>query len=239
MAIHYLECAALTDLPAGKKLALMAIADDADKTTRIGRVGLDGIMQWSGLKRSRALEVLKELVDDGYLVRHASGRIGRQAEFVVFPAGCCPLHGPVRGHTPTPGGSGPADPPPPPAPVDEPVDTAVDSPVDDAQRGSGTPDPAPRRGSGRGSATGSDSYRTPPYPPIELPPNPPPSGGRCDPTRPVHDNCRGCGTTRRQLTAADRKRTFATRHSCPVHGPAGWTNDGTCRGCAADRKAAS
>ena len=36
MAIHFLECAALADLPASKKLALMAIADDADKVTRIG-----------------------------------------------------------------------------------------------------------------------------------------------------------------------------------------------------------
>lgn len=109
MAIHFTECAALTELPASKKLVLMACADSADKDSRIAKPGLENVCRWSGLKKSRALEVIAELVAEGYLVRRSSGRAGRRAEFYVFPAGCCALHGPLH-HITT--GSGAPDPQP-------------------------------------------------------------------------------------------------------------------------------
>jgi hypothetical protein len=115
MAIHLLECAAHTNLPASKKLALMAIADDADKESRVGRAGLDAVMAWSGLKKSRALEVIAELVTEGFLRRESGGYIGHRAEFMVFPDGCCALHGPTRkgsarpDASPKPKGSAPSD----------------------------------------------------------------------------------------------------------------------------------
>lgn len=240
MAIHYLECAARTKLPAAKKLVLMAIADDADKQTRVGACGLQDIRDWSGLGRSQALAVIAELVTDGYLIRRAAGRAGRKAEFVVFPGGCCELHGAVPGHVPA--GSGSPDP----VPQSPSVDTAVDSTVEDlgtaSPAGSGEPDPAQVQGPMEGPEEGPAQTGPLPYPPIQEPPNPPPSGGRtgrCSTTTRPHSNCRGCGTTVRQLADADRRRRAAVRHRCDIHGPVGWTDSGTCRGCAADAKAAS
>jgi hypothetical protein len=187
MAGHYMDCAANTDLQASKKLVLMCIADDADKQSRIGRVGLDAIRTWSGLGRSRALEVIKQLVDEGYLVRHAAGRIGRQAEFVVFPAGCCPLHGPVPGYAP------------PAATVDDVEHT------DD--RGSGGPDPLSAAESREGPEEGPEEGPAQSGPPLELsikkPPNPPASqGAKCDHGR--TSGCRRCGTNPRAAQAAEQ-----------------------------------
>ncbi|TFV83132.1 hypothetical protein [Blastococcus sp. CT_GayMR16] len=207
MAGHYMDQAAhLVDMQAAKKLVLMCIADDADKLSRIGRVGLDAIMDWSGLKRSRALAVIAELVDEGYLVRHAAGRIGRQAEFVVFPGGCCPLHGPVPGYTP-------------------PTDNADEEQTEDLDTaGSDTADPLPdTAGSGQtdprsdveGPIEGPEEgpvqgpAATGPLPkrlnPQNTPQPPAERGAHCDPDGQPHPNCRGCGTTRRtgRVTPAD------------------------------------
>lgn len=187
MAGHYMDCAANTDLQASKKLVLMCIADDADKQSRIGRVGLDAIRKWSGLGRSRALEVVKQLVEEGYLARHAAGRIGRQAEFVVFPAGCCPLHGPLPGF----------------------VSATVDNPEDAAEGGSGGPDPLGEARSEEGPEEGPVQGPAQTGPPLELPiknpPNPPASqGAKCEHGR--SRNCRRCGTNPR---AADQRERLA------------------------------
>lgn len=102
MSIHHVECAALTSLPASTKLVLMAFADSADKDTRLAFPGLDNVMAWSGLRKSRALEVTSGLVKQGYLVRTGgSNATGprRRAEYLVFPAGCCLQHGRLNGHT--------------------------------------------------------------------------------------------------------------------------------------------
>lgn len=133
MAIHFTECAALTELPASKKLVLMACADSADKDSRIAKPGLENVCRWSGLKKSRALEVIAELVAEGYLVRRSSGRAGRRAEFYVFPAGCCALHGPLHHITTGSAGADPAPEGTPPASGSAPADTG----------GSGAPDPQP------------------------------------------------------------------------------------------------
>lgn len=101
MASHYSECALETDLPASKRLVLLAIADSANAGNRIGHPGFERMKKWSGLKaKSRVLEIVAELVDEGYIVRHRSGVKGRQAEFIVFPHGCCALHGPLPGYSP-------------------------------------------------------------------------------------------------------------------------------------------
>lgn len=196
MAIHFLECAALTDLPASKKLALMAIADDADKATRIGSVGLDGIMAWSGLKKSRALEVLSELVAEGYVSRHAAGRIGRRAEFVVFPNGCCSLHGPVKP------GSGVAD------PNEEPSTEGRGSDASDAEAKVERPEEGPIEGP---TATGplpiSLSLNTPN----------PRQAGACSPDQPIHERgCRACGTSPRQVAERER-RARPPKRECRLH----------------------
>jgi len=200
MAIHFTECAALTDLPAAKKLVLMACADSADKDTRVSLPGFETIRTWSGLGRAQAYAVITELLAMGYLARRAGGVAGRRAEFFVFPGGgCCPLHGrlpdytgPVPGEPETPGaGSGQADP----APA-----------VDDADPAA----PESGEGSGQGSDEGSGLDRTPSrLPGYENPPNPPasPGGARSSCKRKGHaarrrPNCRGCGTHPRAEEAA-------------------------------------
>jgi hypothetical protein len=60
---------------------------------------------------------------------------------------------------------------------------------------------------------------------------------RCSTTNPVHDRCRGCGTTTRQLAEADRRKAAATpRPPCRLHAGQDATS---CRSCAADAKAAA
>lgn len=201
MAIHLLECAATSTLPPSKKLALMALADDADKITRIGSVGLEGIMAWSGLKKSRALAVLAELVTEGYIRRHQAGRIGRRAEFVVFPAGCCALHGPVKP------GSGQAD------------------PVGNGSGGSGTADPSgsspadPKEeveGPKEGPVEGPTASGPLPIPLSKEPPNPRTAGG-CNPDKPLHEHgCRACGTSPRQIAEQARK-SRPPKRECRYH----------------------
>lgn len=184
MSIHHVECAALTTLPASTKLVLMAFADSADKDTRVAFPGMGNVMAWSGLKKSRALEVTRWLVTQGYLVR-ASGSNAtgpkRRAEYLVFPAGCCLQHGPTDGYDgPDPlntsagpdmntaNTSGTSD-----------VDNSITS--DAAELGtSGTPDPFGPNTSDLAVNTsdfGLEHVRSGPDP-SPLPPSvPPPSGG--------------------------------------------------------------
>lgn len=205
MAMHFTEAAALLQLPAAKKLVLMAFADSADKDTRVAIPGFDTILQWSGLKRSQAYDAITELVDDGYLARRSAGRSGRRAEFYVFPRGaCCPLHGPLPDYA-------------------EPPADGQEEARNDADSGSGEPDPGQKAaegdadvdepaaaapqpstatsGSGSGSGTGSGLDRTPSrLPGSENPPNPPGKpGGDCGCGR---KRCRACGTSPRAARRA-------------------------------------
>lgn len=92
MSGHLIGCAGLTDLPTSHKLALVAFSDSADDRTHIGFPGYEGVMQWACCSRGRAAELIRDLVDWGYLRHHKRGRRGQRAEYVVFPDGCCDLH---------------------------------------------------------------------------------------------------------------------------------------------------
>lgn len=147
MSNHLIDCAAETDLPASKKLALMACADSADRDSHIALPGLDMIMRWSGLGKSRALEVIAELCDEGYLRRVSAARRGHRAEFLVFAAiECCAMHEPADGN-----GSAQPDP------------KLGSARPDPNPKGSARPDPKRANGSDKGSDKGSDSYRTPSF----------------------------------------------------------------------------
>lgn len=224
MAIHLLECAAHTDLAPSKKLALMALADDADKVTRIGSAGLDGVMAWSGLKKSRALEVLAELVAEGFLRRERGGRIGRRAEFVVFPDGCCALHGPVK-----PGSAQPD-----PSEID-PQSPVSGSAVPDPSA-SDAPDPEPEvEGPEEGPIEGPVATGPLPIPLSKNPPNPRKAGG-CNPDKPVHEHgCRACGTSSRQKAERER-RARPPKRECRLH--RGQT-EGFCGPCRSEQLEAS
>lgn len=149
MSIHLLEQAALLKLQPSTKLAFMAFCDSADKDTGIAIPGLDQVLSWAGVGKSRGHEIVADLIEMGLLARVSGGRRGRRAEFRVYDRiACCPLHEPY--------GSGAAESAPP-----------------DPKLGSGPPDksapPDPnsplrvRLGSGLGPAQGGPlpNYPTP------------------------------------------------------------------------------
>lgn len=93
MSVHLIECAAEVQLPPALKLALLCFADSGSQDGRIAKPGLDNLMRWTGLKRSRALEVVKHLQELQLLAGHRPAYRGQRAEYVVFPNGCCERHG--------------------------------------------------------------------------------------------------------------------------------------------------
>lgn len=231
MSIHHLECAAeLKHLIPSKKLVLMAVCDDADKETRLGAPGIDKLHLWSGINaKSQVLAVIAELVDEGYLERVSPGRKGRKAVFRVFArVGCCALHGPVAAPA-----SDQRD-------LDQQVvETAEAIAAATAPAGSGQPAPAPAGiGSGQpdanpiapgsalpdpdlsiGSGEGSGLDRTPPVSPENNPPTPASGGAGCarhtNPAEPGV-NCRGCGTTNRQLAEARKRDRVAAEAAARI-----------------------
>lgn len=88
MSVSLLVSAAyLDELPAASKLVLMALADSADDDGAGSIPGLAKLRAWSGLGKSRTLEVLAELIAAGWVVKTTAGRRGQRATFHVFPRG--------------------------------------------------------------------------------------------------------------------------------------------------------
>lgn len=116
MSVHLIECAAEVQLPPALKLALLCFADSGSQEGRIAKPGLDNLMRWTGLKKSRALEVVKHLQELQLLASHRAAHRGQRAEYVVFPNGCCERHGKASATVlsvvddGSEKGSGPADP---------------------------------------------------------------------------------------------------------------------------------
>lgn len=92
MSGHLIGCTKPLDLPTSHKLALVAFADSADDRTHIGFPGEVGVQEWASCSRSRAYELIADLVEWGYLKQHKRAHRGRRAEYIVFPDGCCDLH---------------------------------------------------------------------------------------------------------------------------------------------------
>lgn len=132
MSVHLIECAAEVQLPPALKLALLCFADSGSTEGRVAKPGLDNLMRWTGVKRSRALEVVELLKELQLIAAHKRAYRGQRAEFVVFPNGCCERHGKAS------------------ATVLEPVE---ESPEDQPENGSATPDPLPASRLSTGSAT--------------------------------------------------------------------------------------
>ena len=93
MSGHLIGCVKeIQNLGTSHKLALVAFADSADDRTHIGFPGYEGVQDWASCSRSRAAELIADLVEKGYLKPHKRGRRGQRAEYVVFPDGCCEKH---------------------------------------------------------------------------------------------------------------------------------------------------
>ncbi len=74
-----------------QKAVLMKIADSADDQTRVGRPGLERMMAWAGVGEKQVIAVVTELVGLGLLERAEVGRVGRRAEYRIFPFGVPPI----------------------------------------------------------------------------------------------------------------------------------------------------
>jgi hypothetical protein len=166
----------------------MAFADSADRHTHVAMPGLDNVMLWACVKRARANEIVSELVSLGLLVKHRGGHRGRRAEYIVFPAGCCSdctphekasiTAAPLRGSEATAA-----------APIDA---TRLESEIASAALA-----PTVEKGAGKGLVASSPLPNF-----LNNPPNPQaaPRGASCAKhPRAPHPNCRGCGTTARQI----------------------------------------
>lgn len=93
MSGHLIGCVKpIQTLGRSHKLALIAFADSADDRTHISFPGYEGVMAWASCSRSRAAELIKDLVEQGYLTLYKAARRGQRAEYIVFPEGCCELH---------------------------------------------------------------------------------------------------------------------------------------------------
>lgn len=93
MSVHLIDCAgSLQHIGKSHKLALIAFADSAHDRTHIAFPGYEGVMRWASCSRSRAAELIADLVAAGLLRPHSTARPGRRAEYVVFPDGCCDAH---------------------------------------------------------------------------------------------------------------------------------------------------
>jgi hypothetical protein len=231
MSGHLIGCAGLTDLPTSHKLALVAFSDSADDRTHIGFPGYEGVMQWACCSRGRAAELIRDLVDWGYLKHHKRGRRGQRAEYVVFPGGCCDLHRlPIeepavdvdalaqaagvtveqaRQMLAAMGDTLPL------APASASTEIGSDAPDAMTGNGSSAPDPNDAEqpqpventhtAAGKGPDSVHDSRSTAnAFTPSSNPPSPTgkPAGVTCAKHPNGHPNCRGCGTTARQKAKA-------------------------------------
>jgi hypothetical protein len=227
------------------KLALLAFADSADDRTHIAFPGYEGVQKWAGCSRGRAAELIRDLVGFGYLLQHKKAHRGQRAEYVVFPGGCCDLHrapaeeppvdvdqlahdagisvdqvkallGALAGAVvqpdaepgnPQPNGSGASDT----SPVNESGTSDAFTPGvhGDAPQAVENPAMGPERV--RGSRSTANAFT----PPTTTPLTPASGGAGCARHDTPARNCRGCGTTNRQLAAkakadqAERRRAEA------------------------------
>ncbi|MFE7780639.1 helix-turn-helix domain-containing protein [Streptomyces nigrescens] len=94
MSIHMMLAAAYLPrevINQTQKAVLMKIADSADDQTRLARPGLERMMAWAGVGEKSTINVVTELVGDGWVERVSAGRVGRRAEYKVFPYGVPPI----------------------------------------------------------------------------------------------------------------------------------------------------
>ncbi|MFJ9617818.1 hypothetical protein [Streptomyces noursei] len=94
MSIHLMLAAAYLPkqvINKTQKMVLMKIADSADDQTLLARPGLERMMAWAGVGEKQCITVVTELVGLGFVERVEVGRVGRRAEYRVFPHGVPPI----------------------------------------------------------------------------------------------------------------------------------------------------
>ncbi|MFE0190741.1 helix-turn-helix domain-containing protein [Streptomyces sp. NPDC058989] len=94
MSIHLMLAAAYLPkevINKTQKMVLMKIADSADDQTLLARPGLERMMAWAGVGEKQVITIVTELVGLGFVERVEVGRVGRRAEYKVFPHGVPPI----------------------------------------------------------------------------------------------------------------------------------------------------
>ncbi|MGW7572366.1 hypothetical protein [Streptomyces sp. NPDC054765] len=94
MSIHLMLAAAYLPkevINTTQKMVLMKIADSADDQTLLARPGLERMMAWASVGEKQVITVVTELVGLGLVERVEVGRVGRRAEYKVFPHGVPPI----------------------------------------------------------------------------------------------------------------------------------------------------
>lgn len=124
--------ASYLDLEPAVKLVLMAVADSGDEHTRHSAPGRAKLRAWSGRSDSQVKRIVADLVDVGLLARHAPGRKGRRAVYLVFPAGVPRIPSPDEVAARFSTGSWDD-------PVEDETEGRTDAPLTEADRGASDP----------------------------------------------------------------------------------------------------
>lgn len=94
MSIHLVQCAAEVELLNPRlKVALLCFAESGKGDERIARPGFKQLAKWVGVGKSQVHNLINDLIELQLIARHAPGYRGHVAEYIVFPNGCCELHG--------------------------------------------------------------------------------------------------------------------------------------------------
>lgn len=93
MSVHLIDQASYVQLPSHLKVALLCFADSGRDSDRIAFPGIEGLMRWCGVGEKQAYKLISQLIELRLVEKRRGGYRGRRAEYVVFPDGCCELHG--------------------------------------------------------------------------------------------------------------------------------------------------
>jgi hypothetical protein len=88
-------CAAKTRIKPSAKLVLLCLAESARDDGRRAWPGPEAMGEWAGVSRARVFDCLKDLQELRLIAQTKRGQKHQRAEYVVFPDGCCAVHGPV------------------------------------------------------------------------------------------------------------------------------------------------
>ena len=94
MSRHLTNCAADVQIePLRLKLALLCFAESARDRDHIALPGYAALMKWTHVKKSQVHNLINALLELQLIARHKPAHRGQRAEYLVFPNGCCEVHG--------------------------------------------------------------------------------------------------------------------------------------------------